>query len=66
MRPDLAEATYDRLLHPAWGIQRRAAIDLDGVRTVLALRSRYGQPQKTLSDPTRYWDSSWYDRAVGA
>jgi ABC-type nitrate/sulfonate/bicarbonate transport system substrate-binding protein len=66
MNPALAETTYDLLLHPDWGIQRRAKIDLDGVRTVLALRSRYGQPQKTLTDPALYWDPAWYDRAVDA
>jgi hypothetical protein len=34
------------------------------VRTVLQLRSKYGQPQKTLSDPNRYYDPSFYGAAM--
>jgi hypothetical protein len=31
---------------------------------VLALRSRYGEPKKTLSDPAKYYDGTYYDAAV--
>lgn len=34
-----------------------------GVDTVLALRSQYGRPQKTLSDPSRYIDASYLSAA---
>jgi len=64
--PTLAAPICDRLLHPTDGFQRRAAIDRDGVRTVLALRSRYGKPPRALDDPDRYLDLTWYARALGA
>jgi ABC-type nitrate/sulfonate/bicarbonate transport system substrate-binding protein len=66
MTPALAAPTCDRLLHPTDGFQRRAAIDLDGVRTVLDLRSRYGRPPRRLDDPARYLDLTWHERALGA
>jgi ABC-type nitrate/sulfonate/bicarbonate transport system substrate-binding protein len=59
-----ASTAYNVLLSPKEGFQRKAQIDLKGVETVLALRSKYGQPQKTLSDPRRYYDDSFYGAAM--
>jgi ABC-type nitrate/sulfonate/bicarbonate transport system substrate-binding protein len=59
-----AETSYRVLLSPTDGFQRKAAIDLEGVRTVLELRSKYGKPQKTLTDPTKYYDDSFYRAAL--
>jgi hypothetical protein len=36
-----------------------------GVRTVLALRSEYGEPKKALRDPAKYLDLSYYKQALG-
>ena len=59
-----ANAAYGVLLSPKDGFQRKAQIDLKGVETVLGLRSKYGQPQKRLSDPRRYYDDSFYRAAM--
>ena len=59
-----ANTAYGVLLSTKDGFQRKAQIDLEGVRTVLRLRSKYGQPQKTLSDPNRYYDASFYRAAM--
>lgn len=59
-----ANTAYGVLLSPKDGFQRKAQIDLKGVETVLRLRSKYGQPQKTLSDPKRYYDDSFYRAAM--
>jgi ABC-type nitrate/sulfonate/bicarbonate transport system substrate-binding protein len=64
MSPELAAKSYDILLAPTGGFARRAAIDMKGVRTVLALRSHYGEPEKTLSDPAKYIDLAYYKEAV--
>lgn len=64
MTPELAARTYDVLLAPVGGFDRAAALDLDGARTVLKLRSEYGRPRKELTDPNRYVDLSYYDRAA--
>ena len=59
-----AQTAYKVLLSPTDGFQKKARIDMEGVKTVLALRSKYGQPRKTLSDPSPYYDPSFYDAAM--
>lgn len=56
-----AEAIYGVLLGDEGGLYRDAAIDMAGVETVLALRSAYAEPRKTLSDPGKYIDLSYYE-----
>jgi ABC-type nitrate/sulfonate/bicarbonate transport system substrate-binding protein len=65
MGAELAAATYDILLAETGGFARRAEIDSEGIATVLALRSEFGRPQKTLADPAKYVDLAWYRRAGG-
>jgi ABC-type nitrate/sulfonate/bicarbonate transport system substrate-binding protein len=64
MNEQAAQAAHAVLLHPRDGFQRKARIDLEGVRTVLRLRSKYGEPQKALADPARYYDDSFYREAM--
>jgi ABC-type nitrate/sulfonate/bicarbonate transport system substrate-binding protein len=64
MTPELAAKTYDVLLAPVGGFDRAAALDVEGARTVLKLRSEYGRPQKELTDPARYVDLSYYEQAA--
>ena len=47
------------LLSPRSGLTPKGAMLMDGVDTVLDLRSRYGSGGK-LSDPTKYIDLSYY------
>lgn len=65
MSPALAKRSYDLLLADHGGIRRDIALDIDGIRTVLQLRTRYGAPPKTLTDPMRYVDLSYYEKAFG-
>lgn len=62
--PQAALVAYGILLSPAEGFQKKAKIDLEGVKTVLALRSKYARPHKTLGDPARYYDPSFYEAAM--
>jgi ABC-type nitrate/sulfonate/bicarbonate transport system substrate-binding protein len=64
MSPELAERSYGELVKPQEGFYRNAKVNLDGLRTVLALRSRYAQPPKKLNDPMKYYDPSYYDEAM--
>jgi ABC-type nitrate/sulfonate/bicarbonate transport system substrate-binding protein len=59
-----ARTSYDVMLSPRDGMFKKAQMDFEGVRTVLQLRSKYGQPQKTLTDPRRYYDDSYYRAAM--
>jgi hypothetical protein len=65
MKPEDAEFGYDELLSPTRGsLLPRAKIDIEGVRAVLKMRSAYGLPKKTLSDPMRYYEPKYYDMAL--
>jgi len=61
-----AETSYRVLLDPSEGFERRARIDLEGVRTVLQLRSKWSESKEPLTDPAKYYDGSYYDEAMRA
>jgi len=65
MTPALAKQSYDLLLADKGGLSRDLTIDIPGVRTVLELRSKYGTPKKALTDPTKYIDLTYHDKAFG-
>lgn len=60
----VAKATYGVLLSPSDGFQKKAKIDMEGVRNVLKLRSKYAEPRKSLTDPSKYYDDSFYREAM--
>jgi ABC-type nitrate/sulfonate/bicarbonate transport system substrate-binding protein len=59
---DVAEKSLTLMAEPGFGFARDAAFDMAGFRNVLALRAEVegGAP----SDPQRYVDLSYYDRAM--
>ncbi len=63
MSSELAARTYEVLIARTGGFDPAAAVDVEGIRTVLELRSRYARPERILSDPARYYDLSYYDQA---
>jgi ABC-type nitrate/sulfonate/bicarbonate transport system substrate-binding protein len=64
MSHGIAERTYGELLDPKDGFFRDARVSTEGLRTVLALRSRYADTKKKLIDPLKYYDPSYYDTAL--
>lgn len=54
---------YGRLTG-AGGLTPHAAIDIKGVQTVLRIRETYGEPLKKMGPPTKYVDTSFYERAT--
>jgi ABC-type nitrate/sulfonate/bicarbonate transport system substrate-binding protein len=58
----LARQSYDVLVNPM-GFASDGALSIEGVRRVLALRSEYGEPKKTLTDPMLYYDPRYYEAA---
>jgi ABC-type nitrate/sulfonate/bicarbonate transport system substrate-binding protein len=63
MTPELAAKAYDIYVNDKTGFFRKPVFDPEGASTVLALRSKYGLPQKTLTDATRYYDTSYLEAA---
>ncbi len=57
---ELAQKTYDILLHPTAGFARRAELDIEGIEAVLALRAEYGHPRKQMNAPGTYYDLTAY------
>ena len=60
----LAQQSYDLLLDRDEGFFRHGKIDLDGLKTVLELRSRHGEAKTALTDPAKYYDPAYYDLAM--
>jgi ABC-type nitrate/sulfonate/bicarbonate transport system substrate-binding protein len=65
MTPALAKQSYDLLLADKGGLARDLAPDPAAIRTVLELRSKYALPKKTLTDPAKYVDLVYYEKAFG-
>ena len=63
--PRLAQQCYEELLDAQDGFPRKGRVNFEGLRTVLALRSRYAEPPKKLADALKYYDPSYYDSAIG-
>jgi ABC-type nitrate/sulfonate/bicarbonate transport system substrate-binding protein len=66
MTPELARRTYEAFVDAKSGLYRNLALDMEGVRTVLRLRSKFITPPKTLEDPMKYIDLELYRKAFGA
>jgi hypothetical protein len=64
MSPQLAQQSYDVLHDPKDGFFRQGKVDLDGLKTVLQLRSHYSGAKDTLTDPTKYYDPTYYETAM--
>jgi len=63
MTPALATKTYDLFVDPKRGLSRDLKVDVEGLKVVLALRARYGQPKRELGDPLKYVDVELYRKA---
>src|SRR5712691_10071404 len=64
--PEVASRTWELMTDPKFGLARDARFDMQGFRNVLALRAEIegswgGKPPA----PERYYDLSYYDRALG-
>lgn len=60
---DQATAAARALQRPKSILTPDMPLNIPGIRTVLALRSRYGTPRKDIDDPFRYVDLSYYEAA---
>jgi ABC-type nitrate/sulfonate/bicarbonate transport system substrate-binding protein len=63
--PEGIEAAYALLTDPKLGMYRKGTVDVTGISRVLAMRSKYGLPKRTLTDPYTYYDPSYLEAALG-
>lgn len=64
MNSAMVAQAYDVLLKSDDGLDPRAQLDIEGIETVLALRSEYGEPRKTLTNAGKYYDLQYHARAA--
>lgn len=62
---DAAQLHVDALVGEREGFTRGGTLDGDGMMTVLRIRSEFGLPRKTLTDPARYIDVRYHQAATG-
>lgn len=64
IQPGAVDAVMNSLLSPRSGLTPDGVLLPDGIRQVLALRSRYGKGGGTLGDPGKYLDPSYLKAAT--
>jgi len=64
MTPALAERAADVLLAERGGLLRELEIESAALATVLRLRAKYGRPERTLGDASRYVDPTYRAKAI--
>jgi ABC-type nitrate/sulfonate/bicarbonate transport system substrate-binding protein len=64
IKPPVVGAVMTSLLSPRSGLTPKGAITIEGLKTVLELRSRYGKGAVKLTDPAKYIDLSYYEEAL--
>ena len=64
MTPALAKQSLGVLLNEKSGFFKDVRLDPKGMETVLALRSKFSDAKRTLSDPSKYVDTSYRDKAL--
>ncbi len=66
IKPGVVDAVMNSLLSPKSGLTPEGALLADGMRQVLALRSRYGQPQRELTEIDKYLALEFYQQVRAA
>jgi ABC-type nitrate/sulfonate/bicarbonate transport system substrate-binding protein len=64
IKPPVVGAVMESLLSPRSGLTPRGAVTIEGIQTVLDLRTRYGKPGAALGEPQTYIDLTYYDAAL--
>jgi ABC-type nitrate/sulfonate/bicarbonate transport system substrate-binding protein len=66
MDPAIARKTLDQMTSGDYGFTPRAALDMDGVETVISLRNKYGTPAADLSNLDDFVELSYYESAIAS
>jgi len=59
-----AKSIEEDLMHPKMGMIRKAALPVEGLKTVIALRAEMGHLKPPLPDPAQFYDLSYYGKAT--
>ncbi|MEX2450341.1 MAG: ABC transporter substrate-binding protein [Rhodospirillales bacterium] len=64
IKPQAVEKVMNKLLSEKTGLTPLAKINMDGLKTVLDLRSQYVAQDTPLTDPGKYLDLTYYEKAL--
>ena len=64
IKPGVVGSVMNSLLSPRSGLTPKGEVTIEGIRTVLDLRTRYGKPGSSLTDPHKYIDLTYYNAAL--
>jgi len=64
MDPAIARKTLDQMTSGEYGFTPRAALDMEGVKTVIFLRDKYGTPKADLANLDDFVDLTYYETAL--
>jgi len=59
------ETVYTSMTASKGGLNRGARMNMDGVKMLLTLRNELSGSDRKLTDPTKYVDLSYYEKAAG-
>jgi ABC-type nitrate/sulfonate/bicarbonate transport system substrate-binding protein len=59
------DAMYVGMVEGKGGLNRGAKMNMEGVKTLLTLRNDLAGSEKKLTDPSKYVDLSYYEKATG-
>jgi ABC-type nitrate/sulfonate/bicarbonate transport system substrate-binding protein len=59
------DAIYAQMIGSKGGLNRGGKMNMDGVKMLLTLRNDLANSSKTLTDPSKYVDLSYYQKAIG-
>jgi hypothetical protein len=59
-----AAVIYADMTSGKGGLNRRAAMNMDGVKTLIALRNELSGAKKIDAPPSKYVDLSFYEKAL--
>jgi ABC-type nitrate/sulfonate/bicarbonate transport system substrate-binding protein len=64
IKPAFADTVIEGVLSPRSGLTPDGTVLPEGMKAVLALRSRYGEPRKVLQDPAKYLELGWHQEVL--
>lgn len=59
-----ARSAVLRLVQGPAAFEPKAEMDIEGLRNVIALREQYAEPKKKMGPPEKYYDPSYYRKAL--
>lgn len=63
--PPAAARMVAAMVEGRTALEPGAKVDIEGLKTVIALREQYGEPQRKMGAPEKYVDLSYHARATG-